>query len=40
MEANILIKASTEIHRTTPHYIPEDSALHNHRYKNLKSSIC
>lgn len=40
MEANFSIEASAEIHRATPHYIPDDSALHNDRCENHKSYIC
>jgi hypothetical protein len=30
--------ASSEFQRNTRRYIPEDSTLHNRRYKNLKSN--
>jgi hypothetical protein len=39
MEAICCPETSVDTQRTTPRYIPLDSTLHNHRYKNLKSYI-
>jgi hypothetical protein len=39
MEAICSSETSVDFQRTTQLYIPEDSALHNHRFKNLKSYI-
>jgi hypothetical protein len=38
MEAMFSSKTSVNFQRTTQRYIPEDSALYNHRCENLKSS--
>jgi hypothetical protein len=37
VEAMCSSETSVDFQRTARHYIPEDSALHNHRCENLKS---
>jgi hypothetical protein len=39
MEAICSSETSVDLQRTTRRYIPDDSTLHNHRCKNLKSCI-
>jgi hypothetical protein len=39
MEAMCFSETSVDFQRTTRQYIPEDSALHNHRCENFRSYI-